>query len=73
MSRLPNSSRTASNMLGDGCGIGEVGTRREYAPSEVAQFAGELLGARRLVAEVDDDVGTRFGEVSHGVGADPPR
>lgn len=52
-------------------GVGQVGTDDERAASELAQLTGELLGARGLVAEVDDDIRPGLRQVAHGVGADP--
>ena len=50
--------------------VGEIGADDERLDTQVAQFGGELLGPRRLVAEVDDDVRAGLREVAHGVGSD---
>nr|BFF11465.1 hypothetical protein GCM10025699_27680 [Microbacterium flavescens] len=53
--------------------IGEVCADHEHLDAERAQLGGELLGARSLVAVIDDDVRARLGEIAHGVGSDTAR
>ena len=54
-------------------GVREVRSDDQGLDAQRAQLVRELLGARRLVAEVDDDVRAGLGEVADGVGSDAAR
>ena len=69
----PSSATVRSNIAGDGCRVGEVGSDRDRAPARLGDLGDDLLGSGRLAAVVHDDGRARAGEVAHGVGADAAR
>ena len=62
MSRPPNVALDLGEHRLHRLGVGEVRADDEGLDAEAAQLGGELLGARRLVAEVDHDVGAGLGD-----------